>query len=120
LPITTAFAGIAVADLVAALGWYERLLGRPADMFPNENEAVWQLTDTGLIYVVRDSARAGGALLTLIVDDLDEQLADLAGRGLTEDAIEGLAGVGRKAVITDPEGNTIAFAELVAPADPSG
>jgi len=35
-------AGVPVADYRSALGWYERLLGRPPDFFPNESEAVWQ------------------------------------------------------------------------------
>ncbi len=87
------------------------LLGRPADFHPNETEAVWQLTETGWIYVVGDGNRAGTALLTLIVDDLESHLADLAGRGLATGAIETVAEVMRKAVITDPEGNMITFAE---------
>ncbi len=32
--ITTVLAGIAVADIDATRGWYERLLGRPADSIP--------------------------------------------------------------------------------------
>jgi predicted enzyme related to lactoylglutathione lyase len=112
MAITEAFAGIAVAGYEKALAWYERLLGRPPDMIPNENEAVWQLTETGLIYLVGDSHRAGNALLTLIVDDLEHRVADIAERGLAMGEIEALPGVGRKAVITDPEGNMITFAEL--------
>lgn len=111
MAITEVFAGIAVADYERALAWYERLVGRPPDMIPNENEAVWQLTETGLIYVVGDSHRAGNALLTLIVDDLEGRVAEIAKRGLVP-AIETLPGVGRKAVITDPEGNKITFAQL--------
>jgi predicted enzyme related to lactoylglutathione lyase len=65
-----------------------------------------------LIYVVADAGRAGGGLVTLIVADLDAKLAELAGRGLVPEAIEELSGAGRKASITDPEGNTISFAEL--------
>jgi len=58
--------------------------------------------------------RAGRALLTLIVDDLDGHLAQLAERGLTAEGIEVLPGVGRKAEFTDPEGNRITFAEVTA------
>ena len=34
-------AGVPVADLHAEMGWYERLFGRPADIVPNDNEAMW-------------------------------------------------------------------------------
>jgi hypothetical protein len=49
MAITELFAGIATADYEKALAWYERLVGRPPDMIPNENEAVLQLTETGLV-----------------------------------------------------------------------
>ncbi len=80
-------------------------------MIPTENEAVWQLAGTGWIYLVGDTNRAGKALLTLLVDHLEDHVAELAKRGLAPGAIEMLPGVGRKAVITDPEGNMITFAE---------
>jgi hypothetical protein len=53
--ITHVFAGIPTGDFEIALGWYERLLGRPPDRYPHHTEAVWQLADTGLIYLVADS-----------------------------------------------------------------
>jgi predicted enzyme related to lactoylglutathione lyase len=68
----------------------------------------------GWIYLVADPGRAGRALLTLIVHDLEDHLAQLAQRGLIAGEIETLAGVGRKAVITDPEGNMITFAEVLS------
>jgi predicted enzyme related to lactoylglutathione lyase len=111
MPITEAFAGIAVADYDAALPWYERLLGRAPDMIPKEREAVWQLTQGGWMYVVVDAARAGTALLTLLVDDLEAHVAALAARGLATGPVETVPGVVRRAVITDPDGNTITFGE---------
>jgi predicted enzyme related to lactoylglutathione lyase len=106
------FAGVPVGELGASLDWYERLFARPPDVVPNENEAVWHVVETGSIYVVRDAQRAGNALLTLIVDDLDQQLREFAGRGVATAGIVEVAGAGRTAAITDPEGNTITFAEL--------
>jgi predicted enzyme related to lactoylglutathione lyase len=64
--------------------------------------------------VVYDIDRAGKALLTLIVDDLDEQIAALAERGLPTGAIETVSEGARRATITDPEGNMITFAEVRA------
>jgi predicted enzyme related to lactoylglutathione lyase len=80
---------------------------------PNESEVAWRLAgDVGWVYVVADGARAGDALLTLLVDDLDAYVAEIAGRGLAVDSIETLRGVGRRAEITDPAGNRITFAEV--------
>jgi predicted enzyme related to lactoylglutathione lyase len=111
MAITHVFAGVPVADYDSARAWYERLMGRPPNMLPTEHEAVWQLAETSLIYVVRDADRAGKALLTIAVDDLEGHLAGLAERGIAPGAVESVAGVGRKAVITDPEGNMISFFE---------
>ena len=114
---THVFAGLAVADLPASLAWYERLFGRPPDLVPNFNEAAWQLTDSGWIYVVGDSTRAGKALLTLLVDDLDDRIAEFAERGFVPLKLETLPNLVRKATLTDPEGNQITFGQ--PPAEPA-
>jgi predicted enzyme related to lactoylglutathione lyase len=113
MAFTNVFAGIPVADYDAALVWYERLLGRPPDLVPNENEAAWQLTESGWFYVIGDAERAGKAVLTLLVDDLDDRIAGLTERGLAIDTLGWeVPGSVRKAVITDPDGNTIALGEV--------
>jgi catechol 2,3-dioxygenase-like lactoylglutathione lyase family enzyme len=101
---TEVFAGIPVADYEAARAWYERLLGRPPDFFPNDHEAVWGLTEHGWIYVVRDAERAGQALVTFLVDDLEAHVPD---PGAIEVWADGL----RRVELTDPEGNRIQFAQ---------
>ncbi len=106
------FAGIAVADYDAALAWYTRFFGRSPDVIVTENEAMWQVTDTGWIYVVGDASRAGKALLTLLVTDLDGLVAELGQRGLEPSSIETVPGLYRKAVMTDPEGNMISLGQL--------
>jgi catechol 2,3-dioxygenase-like lactoylglutathione lyase family enzyme len=111
------FAGVAVADYSSARAWYERLIGRPADFYPHETEAVWQIIENGWIYVVADNARAGRGLLTLMVDNLDRQIAELRERGLAVGAIETQPGRFRRVVVLDPEGNTITFAQALSPDD---
>jgi glyoxylase I family protein len=106
------FAALPVADYQPARDWYERLFGRPPDLIPNETEAAWQLTETAWVYVLADAGRAGGdAFVTVLVDDLDAHLSELADRGLATAAIETAPGLFRRTEIRDPEGNTIAFAE---------
>ncbi|HEY5261054.1 MAG TPA: VOC family protein [Solirubrobacteraceae bacterium] len=102
------FAGVYVRDREAAIEFYERLLGKPPAMLPNDDEAAWQLTDSGWLYVVRDAGKAGGALVTLLVDDPDEQIPALAERGVeTEPVQEKAGGAVRSIWVVDPDGNRI-------------
>jgi predicted enzyme related to lactoylglutathione lyase len=115
MAVTYLFAGIPVADFKPALDWYQRLIGRAPDRFPNDEEAVWQLTDTALIYIVADSDRAGSALVTLFVDDFSGQLAALRAGDIAVGMLDTVDGNIRRAVITDPDGNRIALATLPEP-----
>jgi catechol 2,3-dioxygenase-like lactoylglutathione lyase family enzyme len=106
--VTHTFAGLPVADYTAAYDWYVRLLGRDADMFPHDRECVWRLTPTSSIYVAQDRERAGSALLTVALDDLDahERRLQEAGLRFIEEAREAAP---RRLVVTDIDGNTLAF-----------
>ena len=109
MTINQLFAGVAVADYESALAWYKRFFGRSPDVPVSENEAMWQVAETGWIYVVDDANHAGNALLTLHVDNLENHVAELRERGLETAAIETAPGLYRKAVITDPDGNMISL-----------
>jgi predicted enzyme related to lactoylglutathione lyase len=106
------FAGLPVGDRDRAVAWCQRLFGRPPDMFPNDNEAVWQLAATASLYVIVDEARAGGGTATVVVDDLARTVNDIAARGIGAGPIEEIPDVGRKAMITDPDGNAVSIVEL--------
>jgi catechol 2,3-dioxygenase-like lactoylglutathione lyase family enzyme len=108
MTVTELFAGVPVRDLDAAFAWYERLAGRPFDFRPNDDEAVWRFAG-GWIYVVRDAPRAGHALLTLLVDDLDAEVDAIAARGL-EPAHRENTPV-RKARFEDPDGNWVTLGQ---------
>ena len=114
MEINYVFAGIVVANRDQAAAWYERLLGRPPDFLPNEAEAVWQVANTASIYLLADPDRAGHSIMTLVVDDLDATLSEIAGRGIATGAIEEIPGAGRKSVITDPDGNALSVVEITA------
>jgi predicted enzyme related to lactoylglutathione lyase len=101
-----------VADLATALAFYERLLDRAPDMRPNEREACWQLGDEAWLYVIVDPARAGGAVNTVLVDDLDARLAAWAQRGIVPAEVEEYASGTRKAVLLDPDGNELGFGQV--------
>ena len=107
MPVTEVFAGIPVRDRDAAIQFYERLLGSPPTMLPNDEEAAWQLTGGGWLYVLRDADRAGRAVVTLLVDDLDERLAAAAARGIELGPVTTVAVSVRSSWITDPDGNRL-------------
>jgi catechol 2,3-dioxygenase-like lactoylglutathione lyase family enzyme len=111
MAVTEVFAGIAVRDREAAIEFYERLLGAAPTMLPNDDEAAWQLTGGGWVYVVRDAERAGRALLTVLVDDLGERRAAIAERGIELGPVE-INGAGVPTTwVTDPDGNRIQIAQ---------
>ncbi|HEX8919415.1 MAG TPA: hypothetical protein VF898_12995, partial [Chloroflexota bacterium] len=100
LSITYAFACFLVTDRDRAMTWYERLLGRPPTFIPNDAEAVWQVATTASMYLLADPERAGQGVMTLVVDDLDASVAEIARRGIPTGPIEEIPGAGRKSVIT--------------------
>jgi catechol 2,3-dioxygenase-like lactoylglutathione lyase family enzyme len=110
MTIEHVLAVVPVADFDAAHAWYERLFGRPADNLPMEGLLVeWRLTETGWAQVALDVERAGSALLSFAVDDLDDHVAELSRRGLAPGAVETANKGVQLSAIHDPDGNTITF-----------
>jgi predicted enzyme related to lactoylglutathione lyase len=103
------FAGIPVNDYPAALAWYQRLLGSPPTFFPNDIEAVWELAEHRYLFIEQRAEHAGHAMHTIIVDDLDGLLAQIADRGLEPTKQETYSNGVRKVIYCDPEGNEIGF-----------
>jgi len=106
------FAGLPVAEYAAARPWYEAFFGRAPDLLPHDEEAAWQLSGDGWVYVVADRERAGGGLVTLLVDDLDARLESLAAEGIAAGPIETLASGVRTVVVADPDGNAIQLGQV--------
>lgn len=103
------FAGIPVSDYAAALPWYERLLGCPPTFIASETEAVWELAEHRSVYIVQRAERAGHATHTVLVDDLDAHVAEIARRGLDPAVRETYGNGARKATYRDPDGNEFGF-----------
>jgi len=108
------FASVPVADLRAALSWYESLFGREADIVPNESEVMWRVAGNGWLYVIEDPDRAGLTVVTIAVDDLDRLVSELATRGIASGPIEPVGDVGRKANSPDSDGNVISWIQVNA------
>ena len=105
------FAGCAVADLAAALPFYEALFGRKADLAPHDGERCWRLSESCWVVVVVDRERAGGGCSTALVSDLDAWLSGRSERGVPVSSLEPVGG-GRKATVIDPDGNSLGFAQV--------
>jgi predicted enzyme related to lactoylglutathione lyase len=110
--IEVVFTGVAVADFEPAVAWYRRLFGRPEDIVVNDDEVMWRITDTAWLYVVGDEQRAGHALVALSVPDLSLAVEEIENRGLECGPVEIVGDGARKALIIDPEGNTVALIEV--------
>jgi catechol 2,3-dioxygenase-like lactoylglutathione lyase family enzyme len=106
-------ASVAVNDLESAVEWYAEVLGRPGNR-PMSEVAEWRFPRGGCLQVYRLPERAGNGSLTLAVDDIEEVQRKLAAMGLdtsersSNDRVDTL-------MVTDPDGNHLAFAEAHDP-----
>lgn len=103
------YAGIPVDDYPAALAWYEKLFGSPPTFFASDIEAVWILAEQRSVYVQRRPEHAGHAMHTILVDDLDAIVAQIADRGIEPSKQETYSNGMRKTLYHDPDGNEFGF-----------
>ncbi len=103
------FAGMRVGDYAAAKPWYEQLLGSEPSFHPHATEAVWELAEHRWLFIVEDTENPGGALQTILVDDLDDLVAEVGSRGLEPNKIETYSNGVRKAIYRDADDNEIGF-----------
>ena len=103
------YAGICVSDYAAARPWYDRLLGSEPTFLAHKTEAVWELAEGRSIFVEEDVERAGHAVHTILVDDLDSLVSEIASRGISPAEHETYSNGVRKAIYRDADGNEIGF-----------
>ena len=111
MDVTDLFAGVRVRRIAVARVWYERLLGAEPAFVPNDVEAVWAVGEHRWCYLLEDAARAGGALVTIMVADLDATTEATRGRGIEPTEPEDY-GEARKHVLHDPDGNEIGIGQI--------
>ena len=115
MSIKNALASVAVRDLDAAIPWYVRVLAKPPDSMPLAEVAEWKFERGGWLQVYQLAQRAGAGSVTLTVVNLEETVARIGKMGI--DVSQRTWGEQVKTLmITDPDGNHIAFAEAVDPA----
>lgn len=111
---TELFGGIPVSDFQASLAWYQRLLGSPPSFFPNDHEAVWAVGDHRWVYIIRAPERAGRSIQTIMCDNLEAVIAEIAARGIAFTKDETPAKDVRKVLYYDPDGNEIGIGRIPA------
>lgn len=114
MKIENAIASVAVKDLKAASAWYEKLFGRPADSTPMPEVAEWKFERGGWLQVYQLPERAGHGSCTLATDDIAAVKSHLESLGIdTNNATSG--DKVKTVMITDLDGNHLAFAETLDP-----
>lgn len=103
------YAGIPVSDYETARAWYERLLGSAPSFVAGPTEAVWELAEHRSLFIEVRADRAGQAMHTIFVDDLDSRVAQIASRGVDPVERETYSNGVRKVTYRDPDGNEIGF-----------
>ena len=112
MPIINALASVAVKDLGATVKWYEKILERRPDARPMPEVAEWKFEHGGGLQVYQLPERAGAGSVTLAVSRLSSTIAHLDKCGV--DTRQRTSGDKvRTVMVTDPDGNHIAFAEAL-------
>ena len=108
--ITHLIAGVPVTELDAAIDWYTRFFGRPPNLRAGE-EILWDIDEHATLFIEPDAARAGTGRITFGVSGLDALLERLAGQDIHHEPVETYSNGVRHAMVPDPDGNALAFAE---------
>jgi glyoxylase I family protein len=107
------FAGVPVADLDRSRTFYERLLGRPPDLVPNDREAAWELHSGAWIVLIAGEQQLGATQHTLLVEDLDGFLDATRARGIEPGPVEAVGEGMRQSIVLDPDRNRLKLAGRV-------
>ncbi len=78
-------------------------------MFPNATEVVWALADDRWLYIEEEPRRAGRALVTVFVEDLNALILQTGSRGLEPAERETYSNGVRRATYRADDGNEIGF-----------
>lgn len=98
-----------MSDYEAARPWYERLFGSEPSFVADETECVWELGEHRFVFIEEDAERAGHAVVTIFVDDLDALVEGIASCGVEPAQRETYSNGVRKATYRDPDGNEIGY-----------
>ena len=113
MAIQNVLASVAVRHIKAASYWYAQLLSC-AGVTPMPELVEWKFPRGGWLQVYQLPERAGQGSFTLAVSDLAAEIKRLDAMGLDTRRRSGDNKV-KTVMVTDPDGNHIAFAEAIDP-----
>lgn len=113
MSIDNVLASVAVKDLKAASAWYAQLFGR-AGSTPMPEIAEWRFPRGGCLQIYELPERAGQGSFTLAVSDIESEVRKLLAMGVDASRRTSSSRV-KTVMVTDPDGNHIAFAEAADP-----
>jgi catechol 2,3-dioxygenase-like lactoylglutathione lyase family enzyme len=110
MSVKNALSGIAVKDLEAGKDWYQKLLGRAPDTHPMSEVYEWTFPTGGWIQVFADKERSGKSSVTFVETDFAGRLESLKAAGIETKSLTQSEKI-NVAIINDPDGNQIIFAQ---------
>ena len=113
--VTSVTMQVRVPDAAGAAGWYERLLGRPADIAPSDDIAEWQLVPDCWLQVVKARPKPTAARMRFGVADIQGEIERLAADlGVAASDIQTFGGLVAWCDVADPYGNPIGLFQDLA------
>ena len=113
MTIHNALASLAVRDIASARDWYQQLLGQVGSM-PMPEVVEWTFAGGGGLQVYALAQRAGHGSCTLTVEDIEAIVRTLEALGIDTSQRTSSSRV-ITVMVTDPDGNHIAFAQAIDP-----
>ena len=108
------FAGIPVSNYDVSLAWYQRFFGCEPSFFPNDVEAVWQVAQHLMIYIIVAPEHAGHSIQNVMVSDLEPVVSQIAAHGIYYSKEERPERNTRKVMYYDPDGNEIGLIHVTS------
>lgn len=112
--ITNLLAGVAVKDLSQSIAWYALLTGSAPTRRSAEG-AEWHFEGGCCLRLTQQQGGFFGGAVTMVVDDLDEQLEQMSSAGLRPIQRKDAEAV-RIAFMRDPDGNQLALVQVMSAA----
>ncbi|MEJ1117228.1 VOC family protein [Phyllobacterium sp. CCNWLW109] len=103
------YSALLTTNLVAAEGWYTKLLGRGPDYRPMDTLLHWELFDQGGLMLSSSAEIAGRGVIFIYVDDLTAERRRLQGLGIVLGK-DNEGDYSTLAQVRDPDGNLITLA----------
>ncbi|MDR5654668.1 VOC family protein [Ruixingdingia sedimenti] len=110
MPIEKIYAQLNCTDMERSAAWLTKLFGRPADAAPMDGLNEWHHADNAGVQLVRNSADAGCGYLTLIVGDIEAELARLNEADIKTEKVT-VGDIAKISQLVDPDGNTVVLAQ---------